>query len=93
MGDVQMRSLRLCLPVVLISLIWTGSLYAQLDNVEDLFLGGVDDVSLLVEEYLRPAGNGFGTDLNHGWYSSARAHKFLGFDITVLASAAFLIPI
>ncbi|MCU7496589.1 MAG: hypothetical protein HF314_05985 [Ignavibacteria bacterium] len=42
--------------------------------------------------YLKPASNGFGADLNSGWFSSAPKPKQLGFDISlgVVAMGAFL---
>lgn len=67
---------------------YTNFGYAQIDNVEDLMRGGLDDANLLLREYLAPFGKGFGADLNNGWFNTARPHKFLGFDITVTASAA-----
>lgn len=63
-------------------------LFAQLDNVEDLLRGGVDDANVLLKEYLKPLGKGFGANLNNGWFTTARPHNFLGFDITVAANFA-----
>ncbi|MFQ5825168.1 MAG: DUF6588 family protein [bacterium] len=62
--------------------------YTQINNVEDLLRGGLDDANLLLKEYLTPFGKGFGADLNNGWFNTAKTHKFLGFDITVTANAA-----
>ncbi len=61
---------------------------AQIENAGELIRGGVGDAQILINEYLRPLGNGFGADLNNGWYYTAKTHKFLGFDLTVSASAA-----
>ena len=66
--------------------------FAQLDNVEDLIRGGVADAEILAEQYLAPVGKGFGADLNNGWYTTAKPHKFLGFDITLVTSTAFAPP-
>ena len=54
----------------------------------DLFLNaGKEDASKLMESYLTPVLNGFGYGLNNGWYNTAKAHKTLGFDLTVTVSA------
>ena len=81
------RYLGICF-VLTTSLGFGNSAFAQIDNIGDLLRGGVEDANLLVNEYLRPVGNGFGVDLNNGWYSTARTHKFLGFNITVMGTAA-----
>lgn len=62
--------------------------FSQLNNVEDLLRGGVDDANLLLKEYLTPFGKGFGANLNNGWFTTARTHKFLGIDLTVTANVA-----
>ncbi|MFQ5605171.1 MAG: DUF6588 family protein [bacterium] len=74
--------------LLIICLQWTPLAHAQIFNVGDLVRSGVDDANLLINEYLRPLGNGFGADLNNGWFNTARTHKFLGFDITVSANTA-----
>ncbi|TDI89000.1 MAG: hypothetical protein E2O77_10370 [Caldithrix sp.] len=74
--------------VLIASLYFSNTAFGQVDNIADLLRGGVEDANILVNEYLRPVGNGFGVDLNNGWYSTARTHKFLGFDITVMGTAA-----
>ncbi|MFQ5752732.1 MAG: DUF6588 family protein [bacterium] len=82
----MIQTTRILLVVVL--LIFTGNSFAQIDNISDLLRGGVEDANALVNAYLRPVGNGFGVDLNNGWYTTARPHKFLGFDLTVMGTAA-----
>jgi len=74
--------------VLATSLGLSNSAFAQVDNIGDLLRGGVEDANLLVNEYLRPVGNGFGVGLNNGWYNTTRTHEFLGFDITVMGTAA-----
>jgi len=81
------RFWRVCM-VSIASLSFSTATFGQVDNIEDLLRGGVEDANLLVNEYLRPVGNGFGVDLNNGWFNTAHTHKFLGFDITVMGSAA-----
>lgn len=54
----------------------------------DVYLeAGAEDASKLIESYLTPALNGFGYGMNNGWYNTAKAHKTLGFDLTVTVSA------
>ncbi len=81
------RTLRILL-ILSATLFCTNIAFAQINNVEDLMRAGVDDASLLINEYLRPFGNGFGANLNNGWYNTAKTHKFFGFDITLTANAA-----
>lgn len=56
-------------------------LRAQSD-IATVVQGGVDNASVIGEEYLRPLGNALGAGLNSGWYSTGKTHKPLGFDIT-----------
>jgi len=86
--EVLMLRPRYFVLIALVMFVNSTTSYAQLDNVEDLLRGGVRDAELLVRSYLTPFGNAFGADLNAGWYQTAKTHKFLGFDLTVMASAA-----
>jgi hypothetical protein len=61
---------------------------AQITNVEDLIGANVADANLLIGQYLTPFGQGFGANLNNGWFNSAKPHKLFGFDVTVTANAA-----
>lgn len=74
--------------VTIIVLFTAGTVQSQIDNVDALLRGGVEDANLLLEAYLTPFGNGFGADLNSSWATSARTHGFLGFDLTVSGNAA-----
>ena len=57
-------------------------------DLESVLLAG-DDASLLLQNYLNPSMKGLMSSMNGGWYSTAKTHKKLGFDITIGASAAF----
>lgn len=82
-----MKSIKILSFSILMSLPLT--LFAQGDI--DLFLkAGKDDASKLMESYLTPAMNGFGYGINNGWYNTAKAHKTLGFDLTVTVSAVMV---
>ncbi len=37
----------------------------------------------LISEYLSPLGEGIGTGLNCGWWTTAKPHKILGFDLSI----------
>lgn len=63
--------------------------YSQINF--DLFKGGVDDGIKVLEGYITPYANAFGSSLNGGWYNSAKSHKLGGFDITFSVSTT-LIP-
>jgi len=68
----------------------SSPVFGQFENAGDILRAGTEDANILLKEYLRPLGEGFGTDLNSGWFSTAKTHKFLGFDLTVNASVAFI---
>lgn len=74
---------------LLFALIVSGNAFGQISQVGKLIEGGVNDANLLIEEYLTPLGFGFGANLNNGWYSTAKTHRFLGFDLMVSAHGAF----
>ena len=50
-----------------------------------------DDASLLMENYINPVMKGLMSDMNNGWYTTAKTHKKLGFDVTITANFA-LVP-
>ena len=63
--------------------------YSQINF--DLFNGGVDDGIRVLEGYITPYANAFGSSLNGGWYNTGKPHKLGGFDITLSVSTT-LIP-
>ena len=75
--------------IIFVVLIHTGRLMAQ-DEL-DLFLqAGVKDAGLVIQNYLKPVFEGVGYGYTNGWYHTAKAHKTLGFDISVSANVAFV---
>jgi len=54
----------------------------------DFIYGGVDDAEVILQEYLKPYANILGSDLNAGWYNTARPHKLGGLDVTATVSWA-----
>lgn len=62
-------------------------LHAQ-DLPLDFIYGGIQDAETILQEYLKPYANILGSDLNAGWYNTARPHKLGGFDVTATVSWA-----
>lgn len=63
--------------------------FAQID-LESVLEGGPGDAQAYLRGYLSPFATGFGNGLSGGWYSTAKAHKFLGIDIAIIANAAIV---
>lgn len=63
-------------------------LKAQSINPGDILRAGTTDANLLLEEYFRPFGIGFGDGLNAGWFTSPKPHQRYGFDLRFGATAA-----
>ncbi len=64
--------------------------HAQVGDVGRILQASADDAELLVENYLKPFGSGFGAGLNSGWTNAAQPHKTLGFDVTVSTALAIV---
>jgi hypothetical protein len=74
--------------IVISALVYTKA-NAQ-DGISQLFKGSPDDVNKLINAYTNPLFKGFGTSLNGGWTNTAKAQKFLHFDIRITASGAII---
>lgn len=68
--------------------IGTSSSFAQVGDIGRILQSSAEDANILVKQYLKPFGSGFGASLNSGWTNTAQPHKTLGFDITVSAGLA-----
>ncbi|WP_229664872.1 DUF6588 family protein [Polaribacter pacificus] len=68
---------------------WTTVSFGQID-LGTILEGGTNDANAYLKGYLSPITTGFGHGINGGWYSTAKAHKFLGFDIKVIATGAIV---
>lgn len=67
------------------------STYAQNENELVTFLNaGERDASKLMNAYLNPMIEGLSYGFNGGWYTTAKAHKTLGFDFGVSVNAVFI---
>jgi len=82
--------LRLALFIILFAIFnFTASpSFAQLGDAGAILKSSMDDANLLLENYFRPLGRGFGSNLNSGWVNSAKPYRPFGFDIRVNASVA-----
>ena len=58
------------------------------NTFNSLLTAGTADANALMGAYTAPISKGFGYSMNHGWYSTAKTHKTLGFDINVILSAS-----
>jgi hypothetical protein len=65
------------------------TLFAQNDSDDEFaaILKYKSDANKIFTAYLAPVVESFNVGLNQGWYNTAKAHKTLGFDLTVTASA------
>jgi len=63
---------------------------AQIGDAGEILRAGAGDATLLMENYLKPFGAGFGANLNAGWVNMARPHQPFGFDLRVNAGLAFV---
>src|SRR5699024_7267213 len=61
---------------------------AQLGDAGAILRAGKQDANTLLKAYFKPAGKGFGTDLNSGWFNTAKTHSTLGFGISISANVA-----
>jgi len=83
------KSLMKIFPVIAGLLMLSSTGYSQINF--DLLKGGVDDGIKVLEGYITPYANAFGSSLNGGWYNTGKVHKLGGFDITLSVSTT-LIP-
>ena len=73
--------------IYLLLLAFSLTFSVKSQELEILLLAN-DDANLLLKNYMAPAMNGMQHSINNGWYTTAKTHKKLGFDITILANAA-----
>lgn len=81
---LQLRIISFFFSVLLIFTFSTiNTANAQFGDTGEILRSGASDANILLREYLRPLGSGFGADLNSGWVNSGRPYKTLGFDLRV----------
>lgn len=71
------------LPILI--LFHTG-LNAQSTNFDAFLRGGTSDANTLIKNYMEPLIVGFSYGMSNSWYNTAKAHKTLGFDLTISAN-------
>ncbi len=67
--------------------------YSNHSNAQDIgqiIAGSLADANKYSTEYFRPFAEGEIHNLSRGWYSTARTHKFLGFDISINGQFAII---
>jgi len=62
---------------------------AHTQELETILLAA-DDASILMQGYINPASKGLMYSMNGGWFTTAKTHKKLGFDITISGNASFV---
>lgn len=84
-----MKRIKRILGVIILALSFGAStqIKAQFADL-DFVYGGVSDAEKLLQAYLEPFANILGSDLNAGWYNTARPHKLGGLDVTATVSWA-----
>ena len=75
--------------LTLILLFFLTTTLSKAQELESILIAA-DDASLLMQNYVNPLMKGLMYDMNGGWYTTAKTHKKLGFDITINANAAFV---
>jgi hypothetical protein len=70
---------------------FTSPAFAQLDGAGEILRASEGDATLILQEYLRPLGQGVGAGLNSGWFNTAKTHKFLGFSVGFRLNA-YMVP-
>ncbi len=78
---------RRVLTILALSLITCTHGRGQSSDLEFVY-GGVADAEKLLQSYLEPFANILGSDLNAGWYNTARPHELGGVDVTATVSWA-----
>jgi hypothetical protein len=56
------------------------------EGFENILLADPNDASKLLQGYFNPAVKGFIYGMNNGWYHTAKVHKTLGFDISLIGN-------
>lgn len=67
-----------------------GVTVSKAQDIGQIISGSTADANKYLSKYLEPFGKGEIMNMGRGWASSARTHKFLGFDITVGAQLAIV---
>jgi hypothetical protein len=66
------------------------SFYSYAQDIGQIIAGSLPDANRYATEYFRPFAEGEIHNLSRGWYSTARTHKFLGFDLSINGQFAII---
>lgn len=64
----------------------------QINDLNRILAGGLEDSELLLTRYMEPFAAGYGAGLNSGWTNSARPHGILGFHVRVGTGVSVVPP-
>jgi hypothetical protein len=59
-------------------------------QIQEVLQDDVQEGRSLIEDYLSPLGDALGTALNNAWWTTAKPHKVLGFDVTLSISPVII---
>ncbi|MBL3656480.1 DUF6588 family protein [Fulvivirga sediminis] len=76
--------------IIILLSVFMPLLASAQDDLSNLIQAGTENANALAEGYVQPFMKGFGTGLGSGWLNTAKAHKTLGFDLTVTVNGAFV---
>ena len=71
----------------LITMTLSLSTYAQ-SNINQLLAAGLDDAERFTNNYMAPLSEGALYSISNGWYNSAQAKPFGGFEISIIGNVA-----
>ncbi len=60
------------------------------EDISAFLQAGQEDASKLVEAYVQPMVKSISYGMTGGWYTTAKAHKTLGFDLSITVNSAFI---
>jgi len=79
-----------CLLFLLAGLAMPAKTIAQGEEDLSAFLMAGEDASKLIEAYMQPVVKSISYGMTGGWYTTAKAHKTLGFDLSFTVNSAFI---
>lgn len=84
------KFLRIVFLILGVSAVSIGTHAQDENDIVNFLQAGPEDASKLMNAYLNPMIEGLSYGFNGGWYTTAKAHKPLGFDIGVSLNAVFI---
>jgi hypothetical protein len=76
--------------ILLSNVLLIAAVCAKAQDIGQIISGSTADANKYLNYYLEPFGKGEIMNMGRGWFSSAKTHKRLGFDITVNAQVAII---